>query len=112
VITDLVAVHVILPDQLHRFRENRDLRISAVVIGVGGSRVMEAQAEQQIENEQTNDRANEQATSHEMDFKCDRLRLSLIPEILPMTLRVFSRTAHIAPALNMTSQSSASNILP
>jgi hypothetical protein len=110
VITDLAAIHVILPDQLHRFRENRDLRISTVVIRVGGSRVMETQADREIENEQTNDRAKKQATLHEID--CDRLRLSLIPEIFPMTLRVFSRTSEIAPALNMTSQSSASNIPP
>jgi len=74
--------------------------------------VVEAQAEREIENEQTNDRANEQATLHEMDFKCDRLRLSLIPEILPSDLRAFSRTADSASALNMTSRSSASNIPP
>ena len=64
VVAGLVAIHVILPEQLDRFGENRNLRIPTVVITAGGVRGVEPDAEQNVEEEQARDGAEQKTAFH------------------------------------------------
>ena len=64
VVTRLVAVHVILPEQLDRFRENRNLRVAAIVIAAGGVGGVKPDAEENVEKNQARKGAEQKAALH------------------------------------------------
>jgi hypothetical protein len=64
VVTRLVAVHVILPEQLDRFRENRNLRVAAVVIRAGGMGRVEPDSEEQVKKNKAREGAKQKAALH------------------------------------------------
>ena len=66
-IADLFAVDIILPDQLHGAREDRNLRVTGVIFRAGGLRVVDAETEQDIDEYHARDRADQEATLHRHD---------------------------------------------
>jgi hypothetical protein len=64
VVAGLVAVHVILPEQLERFREDGDLGVAAVVLRGGGSG-MQTNAEKDDHQSEARDGAEQKAALHE-----------------------------------------------
>src|SRR2546430_2388118 len=64
VITRLVPVHVILPNQLDGFGQNRDLRITALVFLVRRPGAVKMNPKKNAGQEENKDRAENQASSH------------------------------------------------
>ena len=64
VVTRLVPVHVILPEQLDRFRENRNLRVAAIVVPAGGMGRVEPDSEEKVEKNKAREGAKQEAALH------------------------------------------------
>jgi hypothetical protein len=64
VVTRLVAIHVILPEQLNRFRENRNLRVAAIVIPAGGVGGVKPDAEENVKKNKARNGAEQEAALH------------------------------------------------
>src|SRR5439155_24535172 len=64
VITGFVSIDIILPDQLDGFREDRDLRITAVISRVRGPGFMKTQAEKKAAKQKANQRGENKALLH------------------------------------------------
>jgi hypothetical protein len=64
VVAGLVAIDVILPEQLDRFRENRDLRVTAVVIPARGVGRIKPDAEKNVEKDEACESAEQKTALH------------------------------------------------
>jgi len=57
VVAGLTSIHVILPDQLNGFGENRYLRVTVILFVVRGPQVLETKAKENAQEQQTSKRA-------------------------------------------------------
>src|SRR5438067_13940221 len=72
-ITRLVAIHIILPQQLDRFGEDRDLRITAIRIIFRRAHGKEPQRQQPVDDcEQYQHNKNESTFHEDLEFRSGR----------------------------------------
>ena len=64
VVTRLVPVHIILPKQLDRLRENRNLSVAAIVISAGGMGCVKPDPEEKGKKNKARKGAEQEATLH------------------------------------------------